>query len=236
MTTDIAVGSPLLDRLDLSALPALRVPNRRTIVVVPHPDDECLATGGLIARQRSLGIEVVVIAVTDGEAAYEHWNGESLAAVRRLEQTAALRSLAADDAVRLSLPDSAVAAHVGPLIDELQQLVLPGDLLVSPCFDDWHPDHVACAAAAHQISRSSPGVVWWGSMFWMHHFPPPSLPAGLAALTLTDDEVAQRLAAVACHSSQRSTSEGSPIIDDERCAHLRAPVELYVVAADSQAS
>ena len=230
------MGSALLERVDVTRLPTLQVPARRTLVVVPHPDDECLATGGLIARQRSLGIEVVVIAVTDGEAAYDHWNGESLAAIRRSEQAAALRLLSADEPVRLGLPDSAVAEHVGALIAELERLLRPDDLLVSPCLDDWHPDHVACALAARAVTRSHCRVEWWGSMFWMHHFPPAQLPDGLAALALTSVEVAQRLEAVACHASQRSTTEGTPIVDDERCAHLLAPVELYVVATDSHAS
>jgi LmbE family N-acetylglucosaminyl deacetylase len=171
MTINAAVGSALLERVDVASLPTLHVPDRRTLVVVPHPDDECLATGGLIARQRSRGLEVVTVAVSDGEAAYEHWNGESLAAVRRHEQTSALRSLAADEPLRLGLPDGAVGEHVGRLIDELERLVRPGDLLVSPCVDDWHPDHVACALAARAVSSDNPRVIWWGSMFWMHHFP-----------------------------------------------------------------
>lgn len=230
------VGSLLFDRVDVPTLPVLRVPARRTVVVVPHPDDECLATGGLIARQRSLGLEVVVIAVTDGEAAYDHWSGESLAVVRRSEQSAALRALSADEPVRLSLPDSAVAEHVTALATEISKLLRPDDLLVSPCLDDWHPDHVACALAARSIARTNQSVIWWGSMFWLHHFPPTQLPDGIAALALTDDEVARRLEAVECHTSQRSTSVGSPIVDDQRCAHLLAPVELYVVPANSLAS
>ena len=230
------LGSLLFDRVDVASLPVLQVPTRRTVVVVPHPDDECLATGGLIARQRDLGIEVVVVAVTDGEAAYDHWNGESLAVVRRSEQSAALRALSASEPVRLGLPDGRVAEHVGALIAKLERVLRPDDLLVSPCLDDWHPDHVACALAARAVARSHRGVIWWGSMFWMHHFPPAQLPGCIAALTLTDDEVERRLDALACHTSQRSPTDGSPVVDDERCAHLLAPVELYVVPASWHAS
>lgn len=230
------LGSLLFDRVDVASLPVLQVPTRRTVVVVPHPDDECLATGGLIARQRDRGIDVVVVAVTDGEAAYDHWNGESLAVVRRSEQSAALRSLSASEPVRLGLPDSAVAEHVGGLIAELERLLQPEDLLVAPCLDDWHPDHVACALAARAAARSNRGLILWGSMFWMHHFPPNQLPVGIGSLALTDNEVARRLGALQCHTSQRSATEGSPIVDDERCAHLLAPVELYVVPACSNAS
>ncbi len=43
---------------------------RPVLVVAPHRDDETLGAGGLIAAQRSRGIEVRVVAVTDGEMAY----------------------------------------------------------------------------------------------------------------------------------------------------------------------
>ena len=43
---------------------------RPVLVVAPHRDDETLGAGGLIAAQRSRGIEVRVVAVTNGEMAY----------------------------------------------------------------------------------------------------------------------------------------------------------------------
>jgi LmbE family N-acetylglucosaminyl deacetylase len=43
-------------------------PSREKMVVIaPHPDDEVLGAGGLIAAQAFLGVEIVVVAVTDGE-------------------------------------------------------------------------------------------------------------------------------------------------------------------------
>jgi LmbE family N-acetylglucosaminyl deacetylase len=54
----------------LADLPRWEPPLRHALVVAPHPDDETLGTGGLIAALRSRGIEVTVVAVTDGENAY----------------------------------------------------------------------------------------------------------------------------------------------------------------------
>ena len=45
-------------------------PRKLTVVVAPHPDDETLLSGGLIAHQARAGVPVIVLAVTDGEAAY----------------------------------------------------------------------------------------------------------------------------------------------------------------------
>src|SRR5262245_48132234 len=63
------------------------------VLVSPHPDDETLATGGIIHDLAKRGWRVTGVAVTDGEAAYGH--GEMrvmrrLAQTRRLEQTRAL--------------------------------------------------------------------------------------------------------------------------------------------------
>ena len=54
----------------LGALASWQPPAASLLVIAPHPDDETLAVGGLIAAQRAKGLEVVVVAVTDGENAY----------------------------------------------------------------------------------------------------------------------------------------------------------------------
>ena len=41
-----------------------------TLVLAPHPDDETLGAGGLIARLRRAGVPVTIVAITDGENAY----------------------------------------------------------------------------------------------------------------------------------------------------------------------
>ena len=40
----------------------------RLVVVAPHPDDDVLACGGLMAMHRAQGGDISVIGVTDGEA------------------------------------------------------------------------------------------------------------------------------------------------------------------------
>ena len=43
---------------------------RRLVVVAPHPDDEVLGAGGLLQYMGRVGVEMVVVAVTDGEASH----------------------------------------------------------------------------------------------------------------------------------------------------------------------
>lgn len=232
-------GGPL-GRLDL--------PAARTVVVVPHPDDEALATGGLIARQAGRHVPVHVVAVTDGDAAYASWPSDDLARVRRDEQDAALRVLAPPRAgsgsgagpatsatlTRLGLPDGAVADHEDHLTRELTDLLEPGDLLVAPARFDWHPDHEACGRAAARAAADR-GARLLGSVFWSHHHPDRSLghEFALVALVLDPTEVDLRRRAVEAHRSQLAPPADEPIVAADLMRHLDAPVEYYVVDAEA---
>ena len=230
-------GSLLVDRYLAAGhtLHAITAPSGRTVVVVPHPDDEALAAGGLIARQRSLGCEVIVIAVTDGGAAYPDWRGDELARVRRREQLAALRQLGVrPHAVhRLGITDGAVAGHLDAIVTGLLEVLSPADTLVAPAVFDWHPDHEACGRAA-RTAADLVGCTLLGALFWAHHHPDHA-PAhmSLGALTLGDDEVARRRAAVLAHRSQLEPSPcttADPILAPELLVLLDRPVEYYVAS------
>ena len=210
-------------------LQELHLPARRTVVVCPHPDDEALATGGLIARQVARGVAVVIVAVTDGGAAFSRTPDPALAAVRRGEQKEALRRLGHDPAqpVRLGLPDGSVGRHERALGDALTELVAPGDLLVAPSSQDWHPDHEACGRAA-SLAAATLGCDLLGSLFWAHHHPGRITPgAVLGVLSLREDECKRRLASVLAHRSQ--LSPGIPVVAPEHLRHLDRPVEYYLV-------
>lgn len=217
----------------------ITAPPGRTVVVVPHPDDEALATGGLIAHQRARGRKVLVLAVTDGEAAYPDWRGVELARVRRREQLDALRQLGVRrDAVhRLGIADGAAAHHVDALVTALVAVLAPGDTVVAPAVFDWHPDHEACGRAARSAADLV-GCTLLGSLFWAHHHPehaPASMSLGV--LALDDAEVARRHGAVSTHRSQLEPStrtSAEPILAMDVLGLLDLPVEYY--ATDPAAS
>lgn len=240
----LTTGSRLVD-LHLAAghtLEVLLAPIGRTIVVAPHPDDEALAAGGLIAHQRARGREVVVVAITDGDAAYPDWNGVDLARVRRREQLDALHQLGVGRHVihRIGVPDGDVPRRVDEIASALRDLLSPGDTLVAPAVFDWHPDHEACGRAATTAAEEV-GCSLLGSLFWAHHHPdhaPAELSLGV--LALNDDEVAHRAAAVDAHRSQLEPSpftRADPVLPVELLGMLDRPVEFFALGrtADDQA-
>ena len=68
----------------------------RALVIAPHPDDEVLTVGGLLAQLARIGTPEQVVAVTDGTTSHPGssvWPAERLAVERAHESREALRCL-----------------------------------------------------------------------------------------------------------------------------------------------
>ncbi|TCV97408.1 LmbE family N-acetylglucosaminyl deacetylase [Luteibacter rhizovicinus] len=141
----------------------------RLLVVSPHPDDESLATGGLIQRVLAAGGRVDVLLLTDGDdnpwpqrwlerrividnEARKRWGtrrrGEVASALARL-------GVAADRLHALGWHDMAVTTELrrrhGKAIETIGAVLnsVSPTLVVMPALGDRHPDH----SAAHVLSR-----------------------------------------------------------------------------------
>lgn len=123
---------------------------QRLVVVAPHPDDEVLGCAGILAGMKGRETDVLMIAVTDGEASHpqsHHWTPTRLRRERPLESTRALARMGLDvtalDWQRLGLPDSGVAGQEGLLIERLAALIRPQDRVITTWRFDGHCDHEA---------------------------------------------------------------------------------------------
>ncbi|MBD0337375.1 MAG: PIG-L family deacetylase, partial [Cyanobacteria bacterium Co-bin13] len=84
------------------------------LIVAPHPDDETLGCGGLIALKRQQGTEVRVVILTDGRASHPshpRLPTQELVAIRQQEATQALAVLGVppEDLHFFNQPDQGVA-------------------------------------------------------------------------------------------------------------------------------
>ena len=217
----------------LRAAPSWMPSERPIVVLAPHPDDETLAAGGLIATQRSLQIPVTLLAVTDGEAAYP--DVPDLRRTRQEEQARAAEALGImhDAIVRLGLRDSAVAESEPALVDQIEAYIGSETLLVAPWPRDPHPDHEACGrAAATAASRTGATLIFYFFWTW-HRFRPECLNGlPLRRLALSADARSRRARALACHRSQLHRDEGPPILPEMFLAPARRPFETFVIYGD----
>ena len=56
--------------LRVTSVAELVPPGSRLVVVAPHPDDEILGAGGLLAATARAGRDLLLVAVTDGQASH----------------------------------------------------------------------------------------------------------------------------------------------------------------------
>jgi LmbE family N-acetylglucosaminyl deacetylase len=141
------------------------------LVVAPHPGDEILGVGGLLAR---LGAAEMV-AVTDGEASHPGsrvYTRQTLAQVRRHEATDALTRLGLRETRvhRLGHPDGGVEESA--LTTQLTGLLSPGRWCLATWRGDGHPDHEAVGRAAAAACTAS-GAVLLEYPIWTWHWAEP---------------------------------------------------------------
>jgi len=215
----------------LSDLPRWQPPEKPTVVISPHPDDETLGSGGLIARLRSRGTDVTVVAVTDGENAYGDDVG--LGEIRVREQTNALGKLGVDpqNVIRFRFPDSGLRDCEGRLVEVLQSVVSENTHIIAPWRFDFHPDHEVCGRAAEAVARNKE-VQITSYFFWTWHWGDRKTLDGLqlVSLLLAPDEIRAKQDALHCHQSQLERPGGSPILPDDLLGPARRTFEVFLPA------
>ncbi|WP_134740927.1 bifunctional PIG-L family deacetylase/class I SAM-dependent methyltransferase [Nocardioides sp. 503] len=215
-------------------------PYSRVVVLAPHPDDESLGAGGLMATAHALGLTVELVLCTLGEASHPDsptHTPQRLAALRRDEAVAALAELvpAATPTV-LGLPDGGVAASEEELVTRLVEVVGDGraTLLVAPWRHDGHPDHDAAGRAAATAAART-GAMLWEYPVWAWHWGRPD-DAPWSRLHRLDLDPAARSAkrrAMAAHRSQvaplSAQAGDETLLGPDLLAHFVRPSEHFVL-------
>lgn len=217
------------------SLPLWQPPAVPTLVVAPHPDDETLGAGALIATLRATNVPVTVVAATDGENCYDlpQAEREGIRQVREAEQARALECLgvAAANIRRLRLTDSGLHLLERELTDRLTDLASPGMHLLAPWTGDYHPDHEACARAASAVAQAK-GLQLTFYFFWTWHRGTPAVLDGLPVRRFQPSAAALRAkqAALQQHRSQLEWAGGDPILPEYLLGPAAWPFEVFLPA------
>ena len=193
------------------------------VVLSPHPDDESLGAGGLIAAACDAGQRVEVVLITDGGASHPKspsYPRQRLIELRRaeLEQAAARLGLPPDHVHRLGLPDTQAPTEGPPFdaaVDAIAAICVhaAAKTLLVTWDGDPHCDHQATARIAEAVCRRQPDIALWAYPIWGWHLDPAEplnrpAPDGLR-LDISAQQARKR-AAIAAHVSQMTD-----LIDDD---------------------
>ncbi|SAK41266.1 glucosamine-6-phosphate deaminase-like protein [Caballeronia hypogeia] len=212
----------------------------RAVVVAPHPDDEVLGTGGLLARLSEISRNILIIAVTDGTASHpdsREWPPDRLARVRPQETREALQRLHLRQVqvVRLGLQDGDAAQFEAELLGSLSNHLQPGDIVFTTWRYDGHPDHEAAGRSVHSVADALelPCVE---VPLWTWHWASPDdtrVPWSRARRIVLDDAThARKLRAVQAFRSQIEPDAGTghaPVLPEHVLARLTRPFEVVLI-------
>ncbi|MCK0207952.1 PIG-L family deacetylase [Starkeya koreensis] len=186
---------------------------RGLAVVAPHPDDESLGCGGLIAACRAAGLPVSVIIVSGGAGSHPNSRlhaAPRLAELRRREALEATARLGVPGgAVHfLELPDRFVPSD-GPVADRaarrIAELAAGADVVAVTWRHDPHADHKASFALARMAMRELPQARLWEYPIWGLTLPPEEVldgPPAEGVKVAVGPFLAAKRAAIAAHASQ----------------------------------
>lgn len=183
---------------------------QRVAICAAHPDDEVLGVGGTIAALAAAGVQLHLIAVTDGEASHPGsavLGPTALAGVRisETERSLAALGVGAVRTTRLGLPDGAVAAQADQLAAAVTGAVAGCDAVLTTWARDGHPDHEAVGRAA-VTAGARLGVPAWQYPVWAWHWAVPGdarVPWQRAhRVELSAAGLVSKRAAIGCHASQ----------------------------------
>ena len=240
---------PLIPHSDLAAW-------RSTVIFAPHPDDESLGCGGLIALLRRRDLAVTVVFVSDGAMSHpgsRRYDRQARVDLREREALAACAELgvATDQVHFMRHPDTAVPRTHQPGFEEavhrttgLLESLQPSHVLV-PWRRDPHCDHRAtweiCRAALEQLT--TPTLPKWIEYpIWMWNSQDlgelPRHGEVIAWRLEVTDVLPQKARAINHHVSQLTDlidddPDGFTLRDD-MLDNFRRPTELYFEDADKR--
>lgn len=138
--------------------------NARAIVFAPHPDDEVLGCGGMIALKAIAGAEVQVVVMTDGRTSHARFvDAPTLVQMRRLEALEAAEHLGLKPSAYtfLDFEDQRLHQHAEQAqqrVVEMLQRFSPQQVFV-PHRRDRLSDHVATFRIVESALRAYRGRV-----------------------------------------------------------------------------
>jgi LmbE family N-acetylglucosaminyl deacetylase len=151
------------------------------LVIAPHPDDEVLGCGGLLAACAAAGVKAHVAFLTDGSLSHPgsaSWSQKRIAVRRAAEAMRAAQTLGLShrDLTFLNKRDGRLLFESAQMMQAGGQLArLARRMKARTIFVTWrhdpHPDHIAAALIADHVRRAAPHLRVFHYPIWSHLLP-----------------------------------------------------------------
>jgi LmbE family N-acetylglucosaminyl deacetylase len=134
------------------------------MVIYPHPDDETMASGGLLLAAKKAGWKTIVVILTNGSAGKNHLKKGILQEIRMDELKTAVNILGVDELIVGKFDDGKLREQQRSwekwLNDQISKYN-PGWLVT---YDhsgiSGHPDHISLSVAL----RNTNAKLWWSTV------------------------------------------------------------------------
>jgi LmbE family N-acetylglucosaminyl deacetylase len=226
----------ILASADLLPIRSLReaLADQPFVVIAPHPDDESLACGGLIAQACQQGLRGKVVIVSDGAGSHPNskaYPSERLTMLREMEArlAGAELGLRPEDMLFLRLPDRFVP-HEGEEAERAINVIAScvSETGAASLFVSWrhdpHCDHEASYLIAREVQRRVGKVKLFEYVVWGHTLPSSTEVdpiRGGFRISIDPGAMHKKRRAIAAHRSQTTA-----LIDDDPGGFLFSQIDL----------
>jgi LmbE family N-acetylglucosaminyl deacetylase len=219
--------------------------DRPFVVVAPHPDDESLACGGLIADACRQGVRGKVVIVSDGAGSHPNskaYPPDRLGFLREEEarQAGAELGLRLEEMLFLRLPDRFIP-HEGEEAERAINVIAgcvteigAGSLFVSWRHDP-HCDHEASYRIAREVQRRVGKVRLFEYVVWGHTLPASAEVEPMRSgfkISIDHETMEKKRRAIAAHRSQTTAliddDPGGFVLSQIDLAHFDLPYEFFL--------
>lgn len=196
----------------------LKLKEQRLLIISPHPDDEVIGCGGIIARVKEEGGEVFVLFLTNGDTKDFSKSGNSTGK-ERIKEIEKVTEFLKFDGYHIAFGGNSYHLKLDQipqheLIDEIErnskvsiEKIKPS-IILFPHSDSYSQDHRAAATASFAACRPADGrMKFQPKMVLSYEIPADQwslkeLPPVNFFVKLTSDQLKKKLTAVKLYKSQ----------------------------------
>lgn len=206
----------------------LKLNPEKTIFLSPHPDDETLGCGGLIADLAKLHWDLKIISITNGEAAYPNISDLAKIRIVELKKSIKILGLSEKNLIGLNLKDGKICEDSACLETSLIQYLSPNCNLFAPWRKDYHPDHEIVGKIATKLANQL-NIKLFYYFIWSWHFLEKAKISNLKMKKyfLHQNTFKIKMRAITCYQSQLQRSNGNPILTDSILKPFKRNFEVF---------